>query len=83
VWHPNLENAMKLLIESVMIVGLTLGAAALVAQGKPAIADVAVADAATSAPCVAGLWAEDSCEVSTHESRVPHAAQDSLSWNSP
>lgn len=65
---------MKLLVESLMIVGLTVGSAVLVAQGKPAFADVAVAHAATTAPCVAGLWADASCHP------IESAA---LSWNSP
>jgi hypothetical protein len=68
---------MKLLVESLVIVGLTFGAAALVAQGKPAFADVAVAHAATAAPCVANLWADDTCEAAVK------AEQAALFWNSP
>ncbi len=65
---------MKLLVESLLIFVLTLGAAAVVVQGKPAFADVAVAHAAIAAPCVAGFWNDGSCD---------EADRSALSWISP
>lgn len=59
---------MKLLVESLLVFVLTLSAAALIAQGKPAFSELAVIDAATAACAV--LWSDAQCG-STGESEMP------------
>jgi hypothetical protein len=70
-----LEDAMKLMVESIAVFALSVVAAALIAQGEPAFAEIAVLHAATEPAAAVQPW------VQAIEAREPD--EGGARWPSP
>jgi hypothetical protein len=72
---PISEDAMKLMVESLVVFALSLAAAALIAQGEPAFAEIAVVHAATDPAVAVQPWVE--------AAEVKEADEGGARWLSP